>query len=508
MGTSLHISGAEGNRARRRWLILPAGVWLVGALVQSFMLRIPLSGDLYSFRQAQTALVVREFMQTGFDWRTPLPVFGAGSFVPMEFPLFQGFAGLVGTILQVDPAVATRLGGLVFFQVSALVTFVLLVRWFSRTAAVAGLILFEFTSFGLYWGHSALIDFLPVALMLAGTLLADLSLASRDDKRRVLLATGTGILVVLAFLSKSTTGPILTLLLFVPVMNAWSQMESRERMRAVAVPSLSVLVALVAAGVWTRVADEVKAADPWTAWLTSSALAGWNYGTLGQRLSPTTWLEIVHGYWGAILGGSIVLLGVTVIAIVGWKWKPAVIVLAVSPWIGPLLFINLYWVHSYYSIAVFPLLVMLGAAAIAVVVGPFAHKRDRFLVGAGAVVAVILVTWLSGEGAKYAANLASPHGPPPLATSLNAITQPDDGVILFNCDWDPTVPFYAERNALMVTTQSSVLPSPADLEGFTHAAFCTEPAAGYDSALRSGLPTGSHWEAVSPGIFSIHGQSA
>ena len=48
----------------------------------------------HDFRLSQTALVARTFIADGFDWRTPLPVFGPESFVPFEFPLFEDAAAV------------------------------------------------------------------------------------------------------------------------------------------------------------------------------------------------------------------------------------------------------------------------------------------------------------------------------------------------------------------------------------------------------------------------------
>src|SRR5690242_18520223 len=65
--------------------------------------------EAYGFRQAQTAMVIREYARGPLDLlHTPLPVFGAGADVPFEFPLFQAIAALISR-LGIEAATAGRI---------------------------------------------------------------------------------------------------------------------------------------------------------------------------------------------------------------------------------------------------------------------------------------------------------------------------------------------------------------------------------------------------------------
>ena len=81
---------------------------LAGSIIQIPMLFLNLS-EADSFRFAQTTLVVKQFMSFGFDLRMPLPIFGANSFLPFEFPIFQGVAALLGSVFNTSPLFAARL---------------------------------------------------------------------------------------------------------------------------------------------------------------------------------------------------------------------------------------------------------------------------------------------------------------------------------------------------------------------------------------------------------------
>lgn len=147
------------------------GLLVIAIIFLGTMVRVPQLGHLlyesHSFRQTQTAMVVRQYSRNGIDlFSTPLPVFGAGADVPFELPLFQAGAALLShTGLSVEAS--TRLLGLMFFQISALLLWVLVRRWHSVRAAHVALALMQFLPFALAWGAAALIEFMAVAAGLA-----------------------------------------------------------------------------------------------------------------------------------------------------------------------------------------------------------------------------------------------------------------------------------------------------------------------------------------------------
>ena len=112
-------------------------------------------------------------------------------------------------------------------------------------------------------------------------------------------------------------------------------------------------IPLFAGWLWTRHADAVKAASKATAFLTSSELTTWNYGTLDQRLALGHWATIGDRIRELLLGG--------------WIWVPLLLVLLwqarkLGFWLGWLLtivlpiavFFNLFWIHDYYLAAISP----------------------------------------------------------------------------------------------------------------------------------------------------------
>ena len=113
------------------------------------------------------------------------------------------------------------------------------------------------------------------------------------------------------------------------------------------------IVPLVAGLAWTRWADAIKAASDATAWLTSSALTSWNFGTVAQRLEPDQWEHVVANviYLGGGFALPLLAIPILIFAVERrqlrfWAWIAVTLA-------GPVVvFFNLYYVHDYYSTAV------------------------------------------------------------------------------------------------------------------------------------------------------------
>jgi hypothetical protein len=148
-------------------------------------------------------------------------------------------------------------------------------------------------------------------------------------------------------------------------------------------PLASFLIAGALAGVpfvasllWTRWADAIKAAQPATVALTSSALTTWNYGTWGQRATWDSWGEILGRIVSTVLPVAFAVTPLLAIPFFrGADRRLRLVVLtALMGLILPIaVFFNLYWVHDYYLIATTPALAVLGACGIAWLLDAFHH---------------------------------------------------------------------------------------------------------------------------------------
>ena len=266
--------------------------------------------EKHAWRQTQTAFTARVFHERGIDLLHPaLPVFGEPFQVPFEFPLFQAAASVVMDA-GVEEDMAMRVTGLACFLLTALLLFGLVRHVAGPISALAAVMAFVMTPFSLVWARSSMIEYLATAGAVG---FAWATIVWREKPRRL-----SGVLALVAglvgMLVKPTTAVlwILPALLYRPEQTS----ESRTRLPRRAWTAALVVVPLAAAYLWTRHADEIKAASPPTAFLTSSRLQEWNFGTLDQRLDPDAWLVVLKR-----LPSVVGLLGVFLVVAAFATWR-------------------------------------------------------------------------------------------------------------------------------------------------------------------------------------------
>lgn len=456
---------------------LAVHTWLDAALVIGVgtLIRIPqLSNSLmdsYSFRQTQTAFVVREYARNGIDlFHTPLPVFGPDADVPMELPLFQAFASLL-TKLGLDVDIASRMMGLISFQATAILLTVLIARWHGRVAAVSTVVLLEFLPFGLQWGASSMIDFFAVALALSMVLALDLWF----ERGRIVWLVLGGVSATLAFLVKSTTAPIWCVILIGSTIvfvqrQGWGRAWRRQVVGWLCGPGLGLAAALV----WTAYADHVKASHVLTRFLTSDSLVAWNFGTIDQRMAPSLYQVILERITEEILGAGIIV-AVLVLAI-SYHSRPIgerahLVVWIAASFSGPIVFFNLYYVHDYYLIAIYPALVAVMGISISwliATIGLAGAPRVRAVVAS--LSTIILSTALTSQGHALVDGFRN-TGPVPVPSQvIMELTEPNDLIVFVGCDWNPAYLYYADRRGVMFMSATTdflgSVGTPSDARAF------------------------------------------
>jgi hypothetical protein len=240
---------------------------------------------------------------------------------------------------------------------------------------------------------------------------------------------------------------------------------------------------------WTMHADGIKAASPWTSWLTSAQLSEWNFGTMERRTNI--------GVWTAIGGRAAVLAVAWLLVVLApwlllarrrlpWTLLGALTVAVIAP---PLTFINLYWVHDYYLVAVTPAIAML----VAILADAFVGRRTWRL-GPIAAALVVAVVWNGPYWAIAYQGTVDRERVLPAAAQAQAVSSPDDVLIVQGRDWAAGVHYYAGRRGYAI---------PYDLHPGIIATLAEIPSAivqGGDLDLLNLWP----WvEALRPNHFSV-----
>ena len=343
----------------------------------------------------------------------------------------------------VGPDSAGRVIGLMGFQVAAVLLTVLMLRWHGWLAAVVAVVLFEFSPFGLAWGAAALVDNLAVACSLG--MVVGLDSWFRSGSRLGLI--GGAVSAWLAFVLKGTTPPGWCVLVLVSAGTAYVMTRSLRRTTVgiLTGPAIGLLLGVL----WTRYADTVDEGNPLTRPMTSYTLQ-WNYGTLDQRLDLNTYHTLFRRI-ECIAGPVVLVLGVAVVGIAlaprgaerirraGWVATP----------VFPLLvFTNLYYVHDYYFIAIFPAIV----AAVALGITAMAEqvRANTAVIAAVGIGVVLLLSAASPRGQLSMRQWLNRPGDNPIAKQIRDTTTAHDLIVLVGCPYpDPELLYQADRRGLI-----------------------------------------------------------
>lgn len=431
----------------------------IGLLVAA-VLHLPTLGqpllEVHPFRQTQTAFTALIFHEQGIDLLHPkLPVLGAPWEVPLELPLFQALASLLMDA-GLGPDAASRAMGLLMFLVTAVLTWTLARRAGGRLVGLIALGAFLLSPLALLWSRAALIEYLATALGL-GYVLMSLSWTARSGSwvRWSSMIT----LGALAMMVKVTTGALYLIPIVVMGTIALRAMRSRQALtvRVVVLASLALIVPMCAGLLWTRHADEIKAASEFTVQFTSANLTAWNFGTLAQKLDIGAWAEYL-GRANILAYGGLLVVWTPLTIAAGLRsstWGLA-ISSVVAVWAAPVVFTNLYFVHDYYLTAPSPFV------AIGFGLGLDWLRRNEWSVGRvhlrGTLVAAIclffwaaaVVRGFSYWGVQYQGTVDS-EGALIAAADIARETAAGERVVVTSRDWSPAAPYYARSWVLMWT---------------------------------------------------------
>ncbi|HUP82696.1 MAG TPA: glycosyltransferase family 39 protein [Candidatus Limnocylindria bacterium] len=412
----------------------------------------------HSFRQTQTAWTSLIFHEQGIDLFHPrIPVFGPPWVVPFEFPLFQAIASLVMNFTA-TPDLAMRVSGFATFLLAMLLVSRLVARLAGEAAALVSVLAFAVCGLALLWARTSTIEYFVVDASLA-MLYGALRWHESRHWAWWALALGAG---VVAMLVKPTTA-----VMYLPALMALGWTGFRMgRDRPMGRPLLygAALLALIAVpllfgGLWTVYADRIKAASEFTANQTSAALTTWNFGTIPQRLNPDTWGLILGRVNELVLGGQTYFVPFAI----GFLWVPLGFIASLwlkrrlftiawlaGAFVGPLVFVNLYYIHDYYLIALTPM------AAAAVGIGLVWTARKWKWVVPPLLGAFLVVCWIGNLKTSehyWVIQFYDTHGGEhhlEAAEYIDARSAPDDLIVMVGRGWNPGTFYYARRWGLML----------------------------------------------------------
>lgn len=405
--------------------------------------------DRYEFRQLQTALSTWWIAHEGWQLDYLTPLFGPPWSVPMEFPVYQLIVAACHQVTGLPLEQSGRLVGIVmlFACLPALHDLLSLAGLPpSRRLIVHALVLTA--PVYLFYARTFMIE--TTALCFCVWFLA-LYRRSLESPHWGWVAATTAA-AVLAALAKITTFLVFGLPGLALAVAAFRR--SRNAPRPGGAAARWLLVSLIPAAIslglawwWVRHGDAVKDSNPFTGFLTARELKTWNFGPWSLRTDWSFWVHLQENIVGYNLAEGAIAIALLCVpfAPARSRWMGAAGVLGFCS--GPLVFANLYHLHDYYYAANSLLLLAAAGLMLAAAWDDPRLPRGTNWLALGLVLAFQLHAYYRGY---YSHHRHPAPAPPALAAAIRD-TVPADGVVLiYGADWDPLLPYYFQRRAVMV----------------------------------------------------------
>jgi 4-amino-4-deoxy-L-arabinose transferase-like glycosyltransferase len=429
-----------------RWKTILWALLIVSAIPRLLFPNQPLL-EKHGFRQTQTAMSVRAMLEDGIKWLDyETPIFGPPWRAPMEFPTYQVSVALVVQATDLPLDAACRITCVLWFYLSVWLLYLILRRCLTDEAVIVSIMGFYLLSpLSAVWSRTSSIEFTAVAFGL-GYLYALLRWIDRPAHVGwVVVSAACGALVAVTKVTTWVAYAPLAGIFGVACLRGLPTGAIARRLPALVIMAVVPLVAGVA---WVRYSDAVKAASPFTAWLTSEALSDWNYGTLNQRLSWKGWYYAFETYWQEALPYALVLLPFVAIYSIRRFTTDARMLLAGSAagaLLPMLIFFNLYLHHDYYESAIMPVLAILGGAGLVLVVRWAQDSRRKL----ATVVFVGLASY--GAGLPYLVTAYMYNDSyVRMGRKMELATPPDKCVFFASNSWSSAPLYYANRRGCLI----------------------------------------------------------
>lgn len=443
------MNAADSSRSSARALVVMFGLVTLGAIVLLSLSWQASLLDRYEFRQLQTALSTFWIAQEGWRLDYPTPLFGPPWSVPMEFPTYQVVVAGVHQLTGLPLEQAGRLISVLFLFACLPALHDLLGLAELRPSRRLIVLAVVLTSpVYLFYARTFMIE--TTALCFAVWFLALF--------RRALAAPHWGWIVAttlaatLAALTKITTflvfGPPAVAL----ALTAWR--TARPAPGGTARPGRILLASLIPATVslglawwWVRHGDAVKDSNPFTGFLAARELHAWNFGPWSLRGDWSFWIHIQENIVGYNLAEGAIAVALLCVPFAGTRgrWMSAAGLAGFAS--GPLVFANLYHIHDYYYAANSLLLLAAAGLLLASAWDNPRLPRGTNWLALGLVLAFQLHAFYRGY---YSHHRNSAPPPPELAALIREAVPAGDVVLIYGADWNPLLPYYARRRAVMV----------------------------------------------------------
>ena len=415
------------------------------------------------FRQTQTAITAL-FVQRDRDFSLayPTPVLGKPWSIPFEFPLYQWTVVVVSDVTGLSLMHAGRAVSIACFYLALPAIWLLLGRLgLAPTRRMLVLAAVLTCPLYVFYARAFLIE--TMALMFSLWFLqAYVAAVERRSWGWLVVANVAGLGAGLV--------KVTTFMLYLIPAGAWSLAwlwQARPRpggpgggwsplrwtaggwspLRRTAVwIAAATAIPFAATYGWIRFADAVKMLNPSSRNLTSAATNAYNFGTWDTRFASVIWRQHGEIVFSEVISATVLAVIVALGLLFAGRWRRWIawcvgLFMAVQ-----VMFPILYAWHGYYYVANAVLLMTAAGLVLCGLIESATPRGIVWILGAG-LYAGQIVQYL---GHDYPVQSIDRGGPSELTRALQAVTEPDDVLVVAGEDWASMTPYYAQRRALMI----------------------------------------------------------
>jgi hypothetical protein len=438
-------------------------IWVASLMIFASLSFSSLSQNftIHHYRQAQTAMTALYLPFDGFNLGYSTPIMGFPWTVPLEFPIFQWLAVLAEQLTGADLIVSGKTINILCHIINNF----LIIQIFKRLKidsmiVLTGLIFYNFSPFYLVFDSAFLID--SFSLFLSFTSIFFLTELLQNE-RIIVNGSMFFLFASLTGLSKSTTfigvlTPITAVLLIHQLIQQGGFVKLFRfkdlQIRKIYAVSILFLFAFVLMYKWVSYTDDIKMLNPLSSHWTSVNTISWNFGTLQQRLSFANWKQyftysmLAHPVFYLLSGGGLVVFYF-------FSNRPEKIVglCMFLFFITPLLiFFNLFFIHTYYSISNIIFLNFLLGLIVAVLM----KHKTLIIKTSGIALGIFLLFFSAYRSYAFRSQVLKNEPEPGVYGHLNKLSfKPgmNDVIVIIQPSRDPFLEFYFKCRGINLNQQ-------------------------------------------------------
>jgi len=356
------------------WLGL---ILLLALCARTYHITYPLI-DMHSFRQTQTAGLIRDFFRQGINLFYPtMNTLGNPGYVILEFPLYQAISAVLYRIFYPD-VITARLFTIFCGLLTIVFVYRLTKKFLDEKSALFAAFFYAFMPLNIFYQRVPMPD--PLTILLSLTML-DFMIEGINNKKNVFLATGI-ITGSLGLLMKSPyVAPLYLPLIYV----TYKQERSFKALLNIRF-LLSFFLPLGMLVLWQRHANSVNEVYFSTHGYPFSELYSevmvklkplnrWYFGTVEQRFQCENYLTILLRIYKEMLSFiGVFSLALGLFAIVKKKVAAFYLIWIAAILLSFMVIFNLNVIHNYYQLPLAPILAIICGAGAAYCVNAFRHK--------------------------------------------------------------------------------------------------------------------------------------